>query len=215
MSAFYVFDAYGTLLDVHSAVAEYAPEIGPQAPRLSELWRAKQLEYTWIRTLAGRYLPFDELTRQSLETAAALTGGLSAELKAKLLAAYEGLSAYPDVAPTLKRLRATGAKTAIFSNGTPALLDKAVAAAGLVGLFDAIISVDALKLYKTDPRTYALVTAHFNCAPEAIIFQSSNRWDIAGARAFGFKCNWINRGGAPDEYADLAPARILTSLGEL
>ena len=215
MAHIYVFDAYGTLFDVHSAVAHHRKEIGPQADRLSELWRTKQLEYTWVRTLSGRYLPFDILTRQSLDYAAARCGGLSPGLRDQLLEAYETLSAYPDVVPALNKLRGSGAKTAIFSNGTPQMLEKAVQAAGLSGQFDAILSVDALRLYKTDPRAYALVTAHFNCSPQDIVFQSSNRWDIAGAAAFGFSCNWVNRTGMPDEYADLGPLHVVSSLGEI
>eukprot|EP01037_Dinobryon_pediforme_P009654 gene9654-biopygen5823 len=175
MSEIFVFDAYGTLFDVHSAVAAFREEIGPQADRLSELWRSKQLEYTWVRTLAGQYQPFDRLTAQALDSVAARCGGLSDALKAKLLGAYQALTAYDDVLPALQRLRARGSKTAIFSNGTPAQLDIAVKAARLDGLFDAIISIDAIGIYKTDPRAYALVTAQFNCTPQEIIFQSSNR----------------------------------------
>ncbi len=215
MSDIYVFDAYGTLFDVHSAVAALRDDIGPQADRLSELWRSKQLEYTWVRTLAGHYQPFDALTRQSLNVAAARCGGLSDSLKLRLLDAYQTLTAYEDVMPALRRLRARGAKTAIFSNGTRPQLDIAVGAAGLDGLFDAIISVDDIGIYKTDPRAYALVTQHFACSPQEIIFQSSNRWDIAGGQAFGFACNWINRSGQPDEYADLPPQHIYSDLNGL
>ena len=215
MSEIFVFDAYGTLFDVHSAVAALREDIGPQADRLSELWRSKQLEYTWVRTLAGRYQPFDALTRQSLDAAAARCGGLSDALKLRLLDAYQTLTAYADVLPALHRLRARGAKTAIFSNGTRAQLDIAVQAAGLSGLFDAIISVDDIGIYKTDPRAYALVTQYFACTPQEIIFQSSNRWDSAGGQAFGFTCNWINRSGQPDEYADLPPHHIYPDLNGL
>ena len=215
MTAGIVFDAYGTLFDVQSAVAAFSAEIGPQSARLSELWRSKQLEYTWVRTMAGRYQPFDALTRDSLDNAAARCGGLSDTLKAKLLDAYQTLSAYEDVLPALQRLRSRGAKTAIFSNGTGAQLEIAVAAAKLGGLFDALISIDDIGVYKTDPRAYALVTDYFSCAPQDIQFQSSNRWDIAGGRASGFTCNWINRTGQPDEYADLAPHKIYANLSEL
>jgi len=147
--------------------------------------------------------------------AAARCGGLSDALKRRLLDAYQTLNAYADVAPALQRLRARGAKTAIFSNGTRPQLDIAVEAAGLNGLLDAIISVDDIGVYKTDPRAYALVTQHFACTPQEIIFQSSNRWDIAGGRAFGFACNWINRSGQPDEYADLQPHHIYSDLNGL
>ena len=215
MSTIYVFDAYGTLLDVHSAVSALRAEVGPQADRLSELWRSKQLEYTWVLTLAQQYRPFDELTREALNFAAARIGGLTEQLKLKLLESYRCLSAYPDVAQTMRALKARGDVTAIFSNGTPKMLTDALAAAKLTDLVDVTISVDSLRLYKTHPLAYRLVTNHFQCAAEEIVFQSSNRWDIAGARAFGFTCNWVNRTGMPEEYAELPPERVIASLSEL
>lgn len=211
----YVFDAYGTLFDIHSAVRAFSAEIGPKADRLSELWRSKQIEYTWILTLAGRYRPFDELTREALDFAAHMIGGLSAELKTRLMGAYAHLEAYADVAPVLTKLKATGAKIAIFSNGTPGMLAKATRAANLEGLIDISLSVDAIRLYKTHPLSYKLVTDYYQCAPSDIQFQSSNRWDVAGASAYGFTCNWVNRTGMPEEYAALAPARVISSLNEL
>lgn len=215
MSALYVFDAYGTLFDVHSAVARHADSVGPEAARLSELWRSKQLEYTWVRSLAGRYADFQELTEESLDYAASRCGGINALTRAKLLAAYAELSPFPEVRGVLKGLRYRGAKTAILSNGTPAMLDRAVASAGLEGLFDAILSVDALKIYKTAPAAYELVGRHFGALPSGVTFLSSNRWDIAGATAFGFGCIWVNRSGLPEEYGDLAPQRVVKSLDAL
>lgn len=211
----YVFDAYGTLFDVHSAVARCRALAGPQAERLSELWRTKQLEYTWTRTLMGAYRDFDTLTGDALDFAAGRCGGLSTEARATLLKAYETLDAYPDAAPALKLLRANGAKTVILSNGTPKALARAVASAGLQDLLDKSLSADALGRYKTTPEVYELVGAHYGVAPEQVSFQSSNRWDVAGATKFGFHAVWINRTGAPDEYRDLAPARTLSTLAEL
>lgn len=211
----YVFDAYGTLFDVHSAVARHRDALGPQAARLSELWRTKQLEYTWVRSLAGRYENFETLTAASLDVAAALCGGIPPALRDALLAAYRSLEAFADVAPTLDALKARGAKTAILSNGTPAWLKAAIESAGLAGRFDAVLSVDPLRLYKTAPEAYALVERQFGIAPAETSFQSSNRWDIAGAAAFGFRCVWINRTGQPEEYRDLAPAAVLKSLDGL
>ncbi|NDA48549.1 MAG: haloacid dehalogenase type II, partial [Alphaproteobacteria bacterium] len=147
----YVFDAYGTLLDVHSAVARYQDVIGPQAERLSELWRSKQLEYTWVRTLMGAYQDFAHLTEQALDYAAARCGGVSAQTRADLLNAYQTLNAYSDAAPCLRELRQRGARTGILSNGTQAMLQAAISAAGLTDLFDAVISVDELGIYKTAP----------------------------------------------------------------
>ena len=211
----YVFDAYGTLFDVHSAVARCRDLAGPQAERLSELWRTKQLEYTWTRTLMGAYRDFDALTGDALDFAAARCGGLSTEARAALLKAYETLDAYPDAAPALKLLRAGGAKTVILSNGTPRALARTVASAGLQDLLDESLSADALGRYKTTLKVYELVGARYGVAPEQVSFQSSNRWDVAGATRFGFHAVWINRAGAPDEYRDLAPARILSTLAEL
>jgi len=208
----YVFDAYGTLFDVHSAVARHAGEIGPEAARLSELWRTKQLEYTWVRTLSGRYRDFEALTADALDYAAARCGVISPALRAALLSAYAELNAFPDAAPTLDTLRQRGAATAILSNGTQAMLARAVASAGLADRLDAVLSVDPLKIYKTAPAAYALIEARFGIAPADVCFLSSNRWDIAGATAFGLRCVWVNRLGAPDEYSDLAPVAVVGSL---
>ncbi|WP_158811427.1 haloacid dehalogenase type II [Beijerinckia sp. L45] len=211
----YVFDAYGTLFDVHSAIGRYRDMIGPQADRLSEMWRIKQLEYTWTLSLMGRFRDFADVTAAALDVAAAGFGGLPNGLRPKLLAAYEELEAYPDVAPALQALRAKGAKTAILSNGTEAMLARATQVAGLNDLFDAVISIDALKLYKPAPAVYGLVGKRFVTTPAEVSFQSSNRWDIAGAKAFGFHTTWINRTGKPDEYLDLPPDRIVASLHKL
>jgi 2-haloacid dehalogenase len=211
----YVFDAYGTLFDVHSAVARHRDLVGPQAERLSELWRAKQLEYTWTRTLMGAYRDFDALTAEALDFAAARCGGISDEARKTLLDAYEGLDAFPDAAPALKKLRERGAKTVILSNGTQRALARAVESAGLQDLLDESLSADSLGRYKTAPEVYELVGARYGVAPDQVSFQSSNRWDVAGAARFGFRAVWINRTGAPDEYADLAPSRVLASLTDL
>jgi 2-haloacid dehalogenase len=211
----YVFDAYGTLFDVHSAVARHRESVGPQAERLSELWRTKQLEYTWTRSLMGAYRDFDRLTSDALDFAAARCGGISRQAREALLTAYETLDAYPDAAPALVRLRAKGARTVILSNGTPQSLARAVASAGLSALLDESLSVDPLRLFKTAPQAYQLVCARYAVKPEQVSFQSSNRWDVAGATKFGFRAQWINRSGAPDEYADLPPARILSTLADV
>jgi 2-haloacid dehalogenase len=211
----YVFDAYGTLFDVHAAVDRYRDEIGPHADRLSEMWRVKQLEYTWTLSLMDRFRDFRELTAEALDVVAAGFGGLADGLRPKLLGAYEELDAYPDVMPTLMALRAKGARTAILSNGSAAMLANATRAAGLTHLFDAVLSIDDLGVYKPKPVVYGLVGRRFNVTPDAVAFQSSNRWDIAGAKAFGFHTTWINRAGKPDEYRDLPPDRIVGSLSDL
>jgi 2-haloacid dehalogenase len=211
----YVFDAYGTLFDVHSAVARLRHEIGGHAEQISEIWRIKQLEYTWTRTLMGEYREFRALTADALDYAAARFGGMSVSLREKLVAAYERLDPYPDAAPALLKLKENGAQTAILSNGTPDMLKSAVESAGLAGLLDRILSVDAVRRFKTAPETYALVDDAFGAPRDTVSFQSSNRWDIAGAQKFGFRTVWINRAGQPDEYADLFPAAVLGSLDGL
>lgn len=213
--AIYVFDAYGTLFDVHSAVERHREEIGARADQFSELWRVKQLEYTWMRSLTGSYRDFRACTRDALDFVSALIGGISPELCDKLMGAYERLDAYADVAATLAALRDKGAKTAILSNGTPSMLAAAVESAGLHELLDAVLSVDQVGVFKTDPRTYGLVHSHFGCAPHEVSFQSSNRWDVAGAAKYGFRTVWINRAGRPDEYHDFPPDVTLGSLAAL
>ena len=211
----FVFDAYGTLFDVHSAVARHRALVGPEAERLSQLWRVKQLEYSWVRALMGAYRDFEALTGEALDFAAAQCGGLSAEARRALLGAYQTLDAYADAKPLLARLKAEGKRTAILSNGSPAMLQAAVSSAGLAPLLDAVLSVDGLRTFKTAPAVYALVGEKFGVTPSAVSFQSSNRWDIAGAVQAGFRTVWVNRGGAPDEYADLPPAKTVGSLSEV
>ena len=211
----YAFDAYGTLFDVHSAVAALRAQIGPDAARLSDIWRTKQLEYTWVRTLAGAYKDFRVLTEQALDFAAAQCGGLSPALRSQLLKSYETLAAYPDVKPTLMALKESGATSAILSNGTPAMLASATRAAGIEDLIDHILSVDTLGRFKTVPEVYAMVHAASGAAAGEVSFQSSNRWDIAGAKKFGFRPVWVNRQGNSDEYPDLPPDHTISSLSQL
>ena len=211
----YVFDAYGTLLDVHSAVGRHRDLVGAGADQLSAMWRTKQLEYTWTRSLMGAYRDFAALTAEALDFASASCGGITAEARAALLGAYETLDAYGDVAPMLRSLLGRGARAVILSNGTVAGLTLAAASAGLQDLLDEPLSADTLGCYKTAPSVYELVTARYGVPPDQVSFQSSNRWDIAGAARFGFHTVWVNRSGAPDEYPDLPPGRIVTSLLDL
>ena len=211
----YVFDAYGTLFDVHSAVGRHRDLVGARADQLSAMWRTKQLEYTWTRSLMGAYRDFEALTAEALDFAAASCGGITAEARAALLGAYQTLDAYGDVAPMLQSLRQRGGRAVILSNGTVAGLQRAVRSASLQDLLDESLSADSLACYKTAPPVYELVTARYGVTPDQVSFQSSNRWDIAGAARFGFRTVWVNRGGAPDEYADLPPERVIRSLQEL
>lgn len=211
----YVFDAYGTLFDVHAAVRRHAGEIGPDGQMLSDMWRAKQLEYSWVRTLMGSYQDFWQLTEQALDFAFAKVPSADPKLRRKLLDAYWRLDCYPEVPAVLKSLKASGARLAILSNGSPAMLESAVRSAALDTVLDEVFSVDLIRRFKADPSVYDMVTTAWRLYPQAVSFQSSNRWDVAGAAHFGFRTVWINRAGQPDEYRDLPPDLILPSLDGL
>lgn len=214
-AAVFVFDAYGTLFDVHAAIGRHRAAVGPDGDRLSDIWRTKQLEYTWTLTLAGRYRDFWTLTEDALDFALARVPSVDRALRASLLDAYFTLDAFPDAPACLRRLKARGARTAILSNGSPRMLAAAVESAGVGADLDAVLSVDAIHIYKPRPEVYALVTDRFGVAPGEVAFVSSNRWDVMGASAFGFRALWIKRAGAPDEYADAAPERVLSDLSVL
>jgi len=211
----YVFDAYGTLFDVHAAIARYRSAAGPDGDRFSEVWRAKQLEYSWTLTLAGRYVDFWTLTERALDYAFARFPAVDRALRPKLLDAYLTLDAYPDAHPAVAALKARGLSTAILSNGTPRMLAAAVAASGMTGLFDAVLSVDAVRMYKPRAQVYGLVTDALALRPAQVAFVSSNRWDVMGAAAFGCRPLWINRARLPEEYAEQPPLRVLADLSAL
>ena len=208
----FVFDAYGTLFDVHAAIARHREAVGPDAEAFSVLWRTKQLEYTWTNTLAGRYADFWTLTGQALDFCLSRFPSVDRTLRAKLLDTYLTLDAYPDARAALRDLKGRGDKTGILSNGSPAMLEKAVQAAGIAGLLDALLSIDGLRMYKPRPEVYALVTQAFTCQPADVVFVSSNRWDIMGAGAYGFRTAWVNRTDMPDEYGAPAPTVVLSGL---
>jgi 2-haloacid dehalogenase len=213
--AIFVFDAYGTLLDVHAAIARHRDAAGPDADRLSEIWRTKHLEYSWTLSLAGRYVDFWSLTERALDYALARVPSVSPTLKSALLEAYLRLDAFADAATTLNELKRRGHRTAILSNGSPRMLDAAIASAGFGSALDAVLSVESVGVYKPDPRVYGLVTATFKVAPAAVTFVSSNRWDVMGAASFGFRAVWINRQSMADEYAEAPPEKVLATLSAL
>lgn len=210
-----VFDAYGTLFDVHSAVARHEAQVGPEAARLSEIWRAKQLEYSWVLSLAGQYEPFWSLTDKALDYAFARCPTADYSVRPLLLDAYRTLDAYPEAQETLRALRAKGLRTAILSNGDPAMLSAAVSSAGLAGDLDAVLSVEAAKIFKTSPDAYQLALEELSLNVDEIVFVSSNRWDIAGAAVFGFTPIWVNRYALPDEYPDFVPRAVVNDLKAL
>jgi 2-haloacid dehalogenase len=211
----YVFDAYGTLFDVHAAIARHRATAGPDAERCSEIWRTKQLEYTWTLTLAGRYVDFWQLTEQALDYALARVPSVDRALRPQLLEAYFKLDAFADASATLADLKKRGRRLAILSNGSPRMLAAAVDASGMAGLFDAVLSVDSVRAYKPRPEVYALVTKRFSIKPEEVVFVSSNRWDVMGASSFGFGTLWLNRARMPNEYNDFAPLREISELAAL
>jgi len=211
----FMFDAYGTLFDVHAAIARHRAKVGPDAERVSTIWRTKQLEYTWTLTLAGHYMEFWVLTERALDYALALVPSVDKSLKPALLDSYLKLDAFPDARAALKALKAKSHKTGILSNGSPAMLESAVSAAAIGGDLDAVLSVDTLKMFKPRPEVYALVTDRFKCRPGDVTFVSSNRWDVMAGTRVGFRSIWINRSNMPDEYQDFPPAQVLSDLGAL
>lgn len=210
-----VFDAYGTLFDVNAAVQRHADAVGPDAGRMAELWRTKQIEYSWTLSLMGRYVPFWELTERALDYVLALHPEVDRGLRDTLLDAYRDLDAYPEVPGVLARLRERGIRTAILTNGNTAMVERAVAAAGLAPHLDAVISVDDAKVFKTHPQAYRIALDRLGVSSGEVLFCSSNRWDIAGAAAFGLTGVWVNRRGMPDEYPDLRPSAVIGSLDAL
>ena len=215
-----VFDAYGTLLDFHAAMARYAARLGPEWQQISADWRMKQLEYSWVRSLAGpaHHRDFWHLTEQALVWAATRHGIHDAALLADILMAYRHLDAYADAPVVLRHLRDKGLERAILSNGEPGMLRDAVHTAGLTDLLNAVLSVESVGVFKPDPRVYQLAGKHFGLAASQMAFVSSNPWDAFGAHAFGFKTIWVNRTGQRAEYdlhGKVTEVRDLTALSGL
>ena len=208
------FDAYGTLFDVHSVTATLSEVLPERADEVSHLWRRKQLEYTWLRALMGRYRDFEAVTRDALEYALA---GLALDLveadRIRLMDGYRRLEAYPEVGEALASLATL--KRCILSNGSPDMLAAAVAHAGIGEHLDAVLSVDTLRTFKPDPRVYRLACDHFELEAGDIAFATSNAWDVAGAGAFGFFTCWVNRSGAPPELLGVEADVTVRNLSDL
>ncbi len=209
-----VFDAYGTLFDVHS-VTHLCESLFPgQGPALSLAWREKQLQYTWLRSMMGRWEDFAQVTREALGWAAESRGlELGPEAEARLFDAYLKLAPFPEVPAALAALAPY--PRAILSNGTRSMLEPLAAYTGLAQYLAAILSVDAVALYKPDPRVYHLAVEHFRCPADEILFVSSNGWDATGAKCFGFTTAWVNRSGAPLEQLGAVPDVIIPDLTAL
>lgn len=212
------FDAYGTLFDVYS-VARLAEELFPgHGNAVSQLWRTKQIEYTWLRAMSGRYRTFWEVTEDGLVfTAQKLGLDLTQDKRRALMEQYNKLDPFPENLEALRRLKAMGVRMAILSNGNPPMLEAAVKSSRMEGLFEALLSVDAVKSFKTVPEVYRLAPDHFKLGAPEIVFASSNGWDAAGATWFGFTTFWVNRAGNPPEVLGVRPhaeGKTLTDLVE-
>jgi 2-haloacid dehalogenase len=213
----FVFDAYGTLFDVAGAARLAATAPGGEVlagvwPRLAADWRAKQVEYSWHRSLTGHHAGFDVVTADALDWAMAAAGIADGALRARLLALYDRLPCYAEVPGVLSAL---GVSKAILSNGTPGMLASACDAAGIGGAFDAVLSVEDVGVFKPAPAVYGMVGDRFGVAPGEVMFVSSNGWDIAGAAAFGFVTVWVNRAGAPRERLPHGPMHEVRDLTPL
>jgi 2-haloacid dehalogenase len=207
-----LYDAYGTLWDVHSVMKRCERCWPGKGMAVSQVWRTKQLEATWLRSLMGRYVPFSTVTREALGFACeALHLPLQADHESELMGEYLRLAPFPDVADALMRKQA--ARTGILSNGSPDMLEPLVLHSGLK--FDAVLSVDAAKVFKPAPQAYQIALDHFGVPKERIGFVSSNFWDAAGAKSFGFTVYWINRAGVAAERLGFQPDRVVKSLAAL
>jgi 2-haloacid dehalogenase len=210
-----VFDAYGTLFDYASAAVRCRDELGDAFGRLTQLWREKQLQYTWLRAVQRRHADFWQVTGDALDFALETLGIATPALRGRLMELYLTLDAFPEVPDVLRRLRAAGLKTAILSNGSPSMLQAAVEGAGLADLLDAVLSVEEVGVYKPHPRVYQLAVDRLGVEAAAISFQSSNAWDAYAASAFGMRVVWCNRYGQRPERLPGQPDAEVTSLAEL
>ncbi len=209
----YVFDAYGTLFDVHSVV-DAGREITADPAALSSLWRQKQLEYTWLRALMGRYEDFWSVTEAALRYTVRRLGLAATEAQLqRLMDAYLSLACFPEVPAALARL--AGRPRAILSNGSPKMLAAAVASSGLAASLDHVLSVDTVKTYKPAPAVYALGPQAIGIPAAELLFVSSNAWDVAGAKAFGYRVAWCNRLGAPEEELGVRADLVVSALDRL
>jgi 2-haloacid dehalogenase len=207
-----VFDAYGTLFDYAAAAAGCRDLLGDRADALTALWRDKQLQYTWLRAVQGRHADFWQVTGEALDFALERLDLRGPGLRDRLMSLYLTLHPFPEVADVLRRLKTGGRRTAILSNGTPAMLRAAVDNAAVGDLLDHVLSVEEVAVYKPHPRVYQLAVDRLGLTPGAILFVSSNAWDAYAASAFGLKAAWCNRYGQPREHLPGDPDREIRSL---
>jgi len=210
-----VFDAYGTLFDVHSAVGKYYERLGDVADQVSAIWRTKQLEYTWLRSLMGKHADFWQVTRDGLDYALDVYSIKDTKLRNDLVEAYLHLKCYPEVSDALARLKDSGRQIAILSNGSPAMLEAVVKSNRLEDLIQTILSVETVGVFKPDPRVYKLAVDSLGVAAEEIVFMSANAWDAVGATAFGLRVAWINRFVQRPERLPFQPDIEIKTLADL
>ena len=210
-----VFDAYGTLFDIHAPTARVAGELGDQADAISNTWRQKQLQYTWLRSLMRDHADFWQVTGDALDFTLAAHGIKNAALRERLMELYLTIDAYPDAISTLGMLKQRGYATAVLSNGAQHMLGAAVDNSGLVEELDHVLSIDGLDVYKPDPSTYQLAVDRLGVEPGQICFVSANGWDAAGAAHFGFQVAWLNRFQQPQEHLSGQPKVVLEDLSGL
>jgi len=210
-----VFDAYGTLFDVNSAAEREQAALGDHWHPLAELWRGKQLQYTWLRSLGGRHADFWQVTGEALDFAMESLGLDDPALRERLMNLYLELDAYPEVGETLAQLKAAGFQLAILSNGSPAMLSAAVNNAGINTLLDAVLSVEEVGVFKTHPSVYQLAVDRLGVPAHEICFVSSNGWDAYSAKAFGLRVAWCNRFGQAAEHIPETPDWSILTLDGL
>ena len=210
-----VFDAYGTLFDVHSAVGRYSERLGDVSERVSSIWRTKQLEYTWLRSLMKKHADFWQVTQDALDYALDVFNIRDPQLRSDLIKAYLELKCYPEVPDTLVKLKDSGRQIAILSNGSPAMLEAVVKSSGLEDLVQTILSVELAGIFKPDPAVYRLAVDRLEVKAEEIVFMSSNAWDAVGATAFGLRVAWVNRFDQRPERLPFQPETEIKALDEL
>jgi len=210
-----VFDAYGTLFDIHSPTAAIADDLGDKAQPLSDMWRAKQLQYTWLRSLMDAYTDFWRVTGDGLDYALAAHDIDDPDIRKRLMDLYLTLDAYPDAVDTLKKLKDEGFATGILSNGSPDMLASAVKNSGLTPMLDEVMSVEEIGIFKPSSRVYQLAVDRMGVSPREICFVSANAWDASGAADFGFQVAHLNRFGQPAENLPGVPSAVMKSLSDL
>ena len=215
-----IFDAYGTLFDVTSATRMVANEeeysnFSNHSVKISNTWRIKQLEYSWLRNIMHEYIDFWQITKDALDFALEENQIKNENLRQRLLDVYWNLSAYQEAQDVLTTLKANNIQTGILSNGSKQMLNSAVVSANLKNYLDKIISIDGIEIYKPDPKVYQMVLDQFNCKIEEVLFISSNGWDIAGASKFGFTTLWVNRNLIPKDRLTFMPNKITNNLSTI